>query len=202
MDCSIIYYTAYKTGYIQRVLTKKFRTMTSINLRSGYAAVSAGDMKIKFAAALNEADLVIIVGGLRSYGDENVMTALSDYFSVSRLSVDSNKRVLNESGDDGYLIKTGKKYLLILPDDPEAVGRMFGTQLLKNIDTAVSGIDNPTEPVITHTIVFAPDSAIDAAGKLKNKKRPNIALVINIAIAAAVCISAGIWIYLLMWGNS
>ena len=98
MDCSIIYYTAYKTGYIQRVLTKKFRTMTSINLRSGYAAVSAGDMKIKFAAALNEADLVIIVGGLRSYGDENVMTALSDYFSVSRLSVDSNKRVLNESG--------------------------------------------------------------------------------------------------------
>ena len=192
MDCSIVYYSAYKTGYIQRSLEKKFRTMTNITVRSGYAAVSPKDMQMKFRRALGESSLVIIVGGLSLFGENNVMTALSDYFSKARLSVESNKRVLNENGDDGYLIKTGGKYVLVLPDDPEAAERMFGVQLLKNIDTG-SSPDEIAEPVRTHTIVFAPEPNDDAAERLRSRRLSTVA-VITIVLTAAVCIAAGIWI--------
>ncbi len=192
MDCSIVYYSAYKTGYIQRSLEKKFRTMTNITVRSGYAAVSPKDMQMKFCRALGESSLVIIVGGLSLFGENNVMTALSDYFSKARLSVESNKRVLNENGDDGYLIKTGGKYVLVLPDDPEAAERMFGVQLLKNIDTG-SSPDEIAEPVRTHTIVFAPEPNDDAAERLRSRRLSTVA-VITIVLTAAVCIAAGIWI--------
>ena len=124
MDCSIVYYIAYKTGLVQRSLTKKFRTMTDITVKTGYAAVSVPDLHNKFHRALSESELVIVVGGLSAGGDDNVMTALSDYFTRMQLDVTFSKRVLNESGEDGYLIKSGSKYVLVLPDDPQAAQTM------------------------------------------------------------------------------
>lgn len=195
MDCSLVYYTAYKTGYIQRSLTKKFRTMSKITVKSGYAAVSPDDLQMKFRRALNESELVIVVGGLSSYGENNVMTVLSDYFTNTRLKVDSNKRVLNENGEDGYLIKTGKKYVLVLPDDPEAARNMFGAELLKNIDTANSPGEEIVEPVRTHTVVFAPDPTESGMERLQNKRRASLLTIIGITIAALVVLSAAAWIF-------
>lgn len=197
MDCSVIYYISYKTGYIQRSLTKKLRTLTKITVKSGYAAVSPQDLHIKFRKALDESELVIVIGGLSAFGENAVMEVLSDYFTKARLEVTSNKRILNDSGSDGYLIKTGRKYVLVLPDDPQAVGRMFGTQLLKNIDTANDPGEEIFEPVRTHTVVFAPepDSSMD---RLKNSRRPDVLTIIGISIAAAVCLLAAVWVWYIL----
>ncbi len=195
MDCSIIYYIAYKTGYIQRSLTKKFRTMSKITVKSGYAAVSPQDLRMKFRRAFAESELVIVVGGLTAAGDSNVMTALSEYFTNTRLSVEWNKRVVNGSGSDGYLIKTGNKYVLVLPDDPDAAERMFGAQLLKNIDTANSAGEEITEPVRNHTVVFAPEPDNGAMDRLKSSHSPSLPLMIGIVIALVVCACAALWIY-------
>lgn len=195
MDCSLVYYISYKTGYIQRSLTKKFRTMSRIRVKSGYAAVSPEDLQMKFRRAMEESELVIVVGGLSAYGDGNVMAVLSDYFTKARLSVGSNKRVVNENGDDGYLIKTGGKYVLVLPDDPEAAQRMFGAELLKNIDTANSPGEEVSEPVRTHTVVFAPEQPDSGMDRLKSKRRASLLTIIGICVAAVVILSAAAWIF-------
>lgn len=194
MDCSIIYYIAYKTGYIQRSLTKKFRTMSNITVKTGYAAVSPQDLQAKFRRAFEESELVIVVGGLSAPGGGNVMTVLSDYFTNERLDVGFNKRVINESGEDGYLIKTGRKYVLVLPDDPEAAERMFGAELLKNIDTANPPGEEVAEPVRNHTVVFAPEPD-DAMERLKTKNSASLVAIIGISLAVAVCAAAAAWIY-------
>lgn len=194
MDCSIIYYIAYKTGYIQRSLTKKFRMMSNITVKTGYAAVSPQDLQAKFRRAFEESELVIVVGGLSAPGGGNVMTALSDYFTNERLDVGFNKRVINESGEDGYLIKTGRKYVLVLPDDPEAAERMFGAELLKNIDTANPPGEEVAEPVRNHTVVFAPEPD-DAMERLKTKNSASLVAIIGISLAVAVCAAAAAWIY-------
>ena len=197
MDCSVIYYIAYKTGYIQRSLAKKMRTMTSISVKSGYAAVSPQDLQVKFRRALRESELVIVIGGLEAGGDNDVMNVLSDCFARADLPVVWNKRVLNEQGSDGYLINTGKRYVLVLPDDPDAVSRMFGAELLKNIETSSPTPNEIKEPVRTHTVVFAPepDSGMD---RLKNSGRPSLVTVIAISIAAAVCILAALWVWYIL----
>ena len=197
MDCSVIYYISHKTGYIQRTLTKKLRTMTQISVKSGYAAVSPQDLQQKFRKALSESDLVIVVGGLSAYGDNGVMDVLSDYFTKAQLEVTSNKRIVNDSGSDGYLVRSGKRYVLVLPDDPEAVGRMFGTELLKNIDTANSPGEEIVEPVRTHTVVFAPEQENDL-DRLKSSRRIDILTLIGITIAAAVCIAAAAWVWYIL----
>lgn len=193
MDCSIVYYIAYKTGLVQRSLTKKFRTMTDITVKTGYAAVSVPDLHNKFHRALSESELVIVVGGLSAGGDDNVMTALSDYFTRMQLDVTFSKRVLNESGEDGYLIKSGSKYVLVLPDDPQAAQTMFGAQLLKNIDTSRSG-EEISEPVRTHTVVFAQEQE-NSLSRITNTRRTNILLIVGIIITLAVCAAAAVWIF-------
>ncbi len=167
--------------------------MTDITVKSGYAAVSVQDLQQKFRRAMAESELVIVIGGLSASGESNVMTALSDYFTRARLDVSSNKRVVNETGEDGYLIATGKKYVLVLPDDPEAVGRMFGTELLKNINTSSDG-EEITEPVRNHTVVFAPEPD-DGLDRLKTDRRLNPVTIIGIVITLTVCAAAAIWIF-------
>ncbi len=166
--------------------------MTDITVKSGYAAVASTDLKNKFRKSFEESDLVVIIGGLSSTGADNVITVLSEYFTQAGLDVDSNKKIINESGDDGYLIKSGEKYVLVLPDNPESVERMFGTELLKNID--ISGKTKEiAEPTLTHKIVFAPEEN-DSFNKLKNTNSPSIVTIIGISITTAVCLTTIIWI--------
>ncbi len=196
MDCSIVYYISYKTGYIQRSLTKKFRTMSNITVKSGYAAVSPQDLCDKFRRAMKESQLVIVVGGLSAPGDSSVMDVLSGYFTRERLEVGSSKRVVNTDGDDGYLISTGEKYVLVLPDDPESCERMFGAELLKNIRTANPPGEAAAEPVVNHTVVFAPEPDDSTAERLKTKHRASLPVILAISLAAAVCAAAGVWVWL------
>ena len=81
---------------------------------------------------------------------------------------------------------------MVLPDDPDAAERMFGVQLLKNIDTGAGSPDEIEEPVRTHTVVFAPEPD-DTADRLRSRRMPTVA-IITIVITAAVCIAAAVWI--------
>lgn len=187
MNSSIIYYISYKTGYIQRNLNKKFRTVPDINVTSTAAAVSGDDLRERFAKSIEETDLIIIIGGLTATEDRNVMTILSDYFNETEMEVTFNKKILSPSGGkDGYLIKSGEKYIVVMPDEPEEIDKMIGSELMKNIDISPNTAVDMPEPVRTHSIVFAPepDYSLD---RLKSK-RTNI--------IAKVCITLGIVIIL------
>ncbi|MBQ3969179.1 MAG: hypothetical protein II685_01690 [Clostridia bacterium] len=194
MDCSIIYYIAYKTGYIQRNLKKKFNTIPDIKVTSALAAVSADDLAAKFRESLEKTDLIFVIGGLSASEDRNVMTILSEYFSAEEMDVTFNKKVLNpDGGKDGYLIKSGEKYIAILPDEPEEIDKMLGSELLGNIDISPDTSVELPETVITHSIVFAPepDYSLD---RLNKRRKTNILATICIIIGVIVIAATAAWI--------
>ncbi len=194
MDCSIIYYIAYKTGYIQRNLKKKFNTIPDIKVTSALAAVSADDLAAKFRESLEKTDLIFVIGGLSASEDRNVMTILSEYFSAEEMDVTFNKKVLNpDGGKDGYLIKSGDKYIAILPDEPEEIDKMLGSELLGNIDISPDTSVELPETVITHSIVFAPepDYSLD---RLNKSRKTNILATICIIIGVIVIAATAAWI--------
>ena len=195
MDCSIIYYIAYKTGYIQRNLNKKFNTIPDIKVTSTVAAVSEEDLSEKFGKSLEKTNLIMVIGGLSAAEKRNVMTILSDYFNNHDLEVTFNKKVVNpDGGKDGYLIRSGEKYIAVLPDEPEEINKMFGSELMKNINISPDTAANMPEPVITHSVVFAPepDYSLD---KLKSKKRPDILLTVFITLGIIIALATAVWVY-------
>lgn len=194
MDCSIIYYIAYKTGYIQRNLNKKFNTIPDIKVTSTVAAVSEEDLSEKFKQSLEKTDLIIVIGGLSAAENRNVMTILSDYFSNNEMEVTFNKKVVNpDGGKDGYLIRSGDKYIAVLPDEPEEINKMFGSELMKNINISPDTAAQMPEPVITHSIVFAPEPDY-SLNKLKNRKRISILLTVFITLGIILALATAAWI--------
>ena len=199
MECSIIYYIAYKTGYIQRNLNKKFNTIPDIKVTSTLAAVSGEDLSEKFKQSIEKTDLIIVIGGLSAAENRNVMTILSDYFNNNEMEVTFNKKVVNpDGGKDGFLIRSKDKYIAVLPDEPEHINKMFGSELMKNIDISPdTAIDMP-EPVRTHSIVFAPepDYSLD---RLKSK-RTNIIAKVCIGLGISIILGTVAWIVYLNIG--
>lgn len=194
MKFSIIYYIAYKTGYIQRNLNKKLNMIKELELVSAKAAVSLDDLNDKFAKSLEESELVIVIGGLSADSERNVMTVLSEYFTQKEMDVTFNKKVVNpEGGHDGYLIKSGSKYIAVLPDEPEEIDSMVGSELMKNIDITPNNAADMPEPVRTHSIVFAPepDYSLD---RLNKRGAPNILLLICLSVGAVTVLAAIAWI--------
>lgn len=194
MKFSIIYYIAYKTGYIQRNLNKKLNMIKELELVSAKAAVSPDDLNDKFTKSLEESELVIVIGGLSAGSERNVMTVLSEYFTQKEMDVTFNKKVVNpEGGHDGYLIKSGSKYIAVLPDEPEEIDSMVGSELMKNIDITPNNAADMPEPVRTHSIVFAPepDYSLD---RLNKRGAPNILLLICMSVGAVTVLAAIAWI--------
>lgn len=194
MKFSIIYYIAYKTGYIQRNLNKKLNMIKELELVSAKAAVSPDDLNDKFTKSLEESELVIVIGGLSADSERNVMTVLSEYFTQKEMDVTFNKKVVNpEGGHDGYLIKSGSKYIAVLPDEPEEIDSMVGSELMKNIDITPNNAADMPEPVRTHSIVFAPepDYSLD---RLNKRGAPNILLLICMSVGAVTVLAAIAWI--------
>lgn len=192
----MIYYIAYKTGYIQRTLSKKLAGVKNLTLNKAVAAVSKDDFTEKLTASLSDSDFIIVIGGLSSGRDRNVMTVLSDYVNDTDMEITFNKRVLNpDGGKDGYLIRSRNKYIAVLPDEPQQVEKMFESELIKNIEIDPDVQAQMPEPVITHTVVFAPEQ-YDPLELLGKKKKRNV-FVIAAAIFGALTVAAAVvWIVL------
>lgn len=194
MNCSIIYYISYKTGYIQRVFEKKFRNNNNVKFISALAAVSAEDLRVKFKTALEKSDVVFLIGGMSTAHERNIITVLSDFFNENDMAVDFNKKIVNpDGGYDGNLIKSGNKYIAVLPDEPAHIEKMIGNELMKNIDVSEQVTVTAFEETSTPSVTFAPEPD-DSFEGLRKKKASNIFLKICIAVGAVTVIAAVFWI--------
>lgn len=194
MICSIIYYISYKTGYIQRVFEKKFRNNDSIKLISALAAVSAEDLCVKFKEAFEKSDTVFLIGGMSTAHERNIITVLSDFFSENGMEVVFNKKIINpDGGYDGNLIKSGNKYVAVLPDEPAHIEKMIGNEFMKNIDIAEQVTVTAADQTSTPSVTFAPEPDYSFEG-LRKKKASDIFLKVCIAVGAVTVIAAVVWI--------
>ena len=118
MDCRIIFYSARKTSFCERSLRKSF-----LELNLNLAEVSFSTDRVNLGKLLDEAftecDTVFVIGGLSFEDDRALPTIISH--AVSDTEIDEYKKLRNESGEDGYLLRADSQLLVLLPDEPEQI---------------------------------------------------------------------------------
>lgn len=118
MDCKIIFYTARKTAFCEKALHKSFSELGFVQTGTCLAVdrQSLGNLLIE---SFNECDVVFVIGGL-GFGDyRSVSRIISN--AVSDADIDECKKLRNENGDDGYVLKAQNQLLILLPDEPQQI---------------------------------------------------------------------------------
>ncbi len=122
MKCSVIYYSARKTSYCEKALKKSFPDC-GLNLSAAAFAASKEALGAEIIKAFAQNDVVFTVGGLEFGDGRNVRDILSQAAKSSEPSL--CRRLRNENGDDGYLLRAGRQLLVMLPDEPEQIEAMM-----------------------------------------------------------------------------
>lgn len=132
MKYDLIYYIARKTGYCEKRLLSRLKTIgAEPNRIAGATAPTLLGEEV--ARGLRLCPLVVIVGGLDSPDDDNLATVLSRVFSNSALTLDNMRRITAASGAVGYIVRCGSQMLLALPDEPDDIDSILSPDLLAYI---------------------------------------------------------------------
>ncbi|HCA05136.1 MAG TPA: hypothetical protein DEO32_04470 [Ruminococcaceae bacterium] len=116
MNCRIVFYSAKKTSYCEKALKKCVSGM-GLNVKTAAYAVDGQTLGVQVIEAFADCDVVFVVGGL-DFGDRrSVKTVISN--AVKYIETDECKKLNNNLGNDGYLLRAGCQILVLLPDEPE-----------------------------------------------------------------------------------
>lgn len=115
MDCRLVFYSARKTSFCERALKKSFLELDLKLLKTSFA-VKAKQLVDFLSESFSGCDMVFVIGGLSLDEERNAKTIIAS--SVDGTSVDDIKRLDNESGEDGYVLRAKNQFLIMLPDEP------------------------------------------------------------------------------------
>ena len=118
MDCRLVFYSARKTSFCERALKKSFLELDLKLLKTSFA-VKDKQLVDFLSESFSGCDLVFVIGGLSLNDERNAKTVISS--AVDASSVDDIKRLNNESGDDGYVLRAKNQFLIMLPDEPSQI---------------------------------------------------------------------------------
>ncbi len=118
MDCRIVFYSARKTSFCERALQKSFLEL-DLTLTGATFATDAGSLGAQLVDAFSQCDLTFVIGGL----DFNDYRSVRDIISraAAESVIDEYKKLRNEKGEDGYVLRAQDQLLIILPDEPEQI---------------------------------------------------------------------------------
>lgn len=118
MDCRIIFYSAKKTSYCEKAIRK---CTSGLGLNISYASFATNNYSLgsQLIEGFEECDFVFVVGGL-DFDDSRSVKKITES-AVSDLDIDFCKKLKNESGEDGYILRAGNQILILLPDYPEQI---------------------------------------------------------------------------------
>lgn len=132
MKCDLIFYLAKKTALCQKKL-KHVLQERDYELNTITAATTPHSLGMQLNEDLACVNLVIITGGLK----ENDVRSISNVFSKALANSSTDivpKRLKNENGTDGYILRSGRQTIICLPDDPQQIEEMLNTALLNYLD--------------------------------------------------------------------
>ncbi len=118
MDCVIIFYSARKTAYCERALKKSLSRLDMSRAEISFA-INAADMGSRIISGFKSCNAVFVVGGLSVNGGSGTKEIISR--ALGTVDFDECKKLKNSSGEDGYVVRSGKQLLLLLPDSPEQI---------------------------------------------------------------------------------
>lgn len=118
MNCRLIFYAARKTSFCERALQKSF---SELDLKLAETTFATESMRLGelLTNAYSSVNIVFVVGGLEFNDDKGIVSIISR--ACADCVIDDCKKLKNELGDDGYVIRSANQLLVLLPDEPEQI---------------------------------------------------------------------------------
>ena len=124
MNCRLVFFAARKTSFCERALQKSFSEL-DLELVKTCLATDSEQLGNEHTDAFKKLNAVFVVGGLGFDDEKGIKSIISP--------VNDCKKLKNENGDDGYVVRAANQILILLPDEPEQIESIMQGPLRKYI---------------------------------------------------------------------
>ena len=135
MNCRLVFFAARKTSFCERALQKSFSEL-DLELVKTCFATDSEQLGNELTDAFKKLNVVFVVGGLGFDDEKGIKSIISR--ALCETPVNDCKKLKNENGDDGYVVRAANQILILLPDEPEQIESIMQLSLIH--------ISEPTRP--------------------------------------------------------
>lgn len=130
MNCRLVFFAARKTSFCERALQKSFSEL-DLELVKTCFATDSEQLGNELTNAFKKLNVVFVVGGLGFDDEKGIKSIISR--ALCETPVNDCKKLKNENGDDGYVVRAANQILILLPDEPEQIKSIMQGPLRKYI---------------------------------------------------------------------
>ena len=130
MNCRLVFFAARKTSFCERALQKSFSEL-DLELVKTCFATDSEQLGVELTDAFKKLNVVFVVGGLGFDDEKGIKSIISR--ALCETPVNDCKKLKNEYGDDGYVIRAANELLVLLPDEPAQIEEIMHGPLKKYI---------------------------------------------------------------------
>ena len=130
MNCRLVFFAARKTSFCERALQKSFSEL-DLELVKTCFATDSEQLGNELTDAFKKQNVVFVVGGLGFDDEKGIKSIISR--ALCETPVNDCKKLKNENGDDGYVVRAANQILILLPDEPEQIESIMQGPLRKYI---------------------------------------------------------------------
>lgn len=130
MNCRLVFFAARKTSFCERALQKSFSEL-DLELVKTCFATDSEQLGNELTDAFKKLNAVFVVGGLGFDDEKGIKSIISR--ALYETPVNDCKKLKNENGDDGYVVRAANQILILLPDEPEQIESIMQGPLRKYI---------------------------------------------------------------------
>ena len=130
MNCRLVFFAARKTSFCERALQKSFSEL-DLELVKTCLATDSEQIGNELTDAFKKLNVVFVVGGLGFDDEKGIKSIISR--ALCETPVNDCKKLKNENGDDGYVVRAANQILILLPDEPEQIESIMQGPLRKYI---------------------------------------------------------------------
>lgn len=130
MNCRLVFFAARKTSFCERALQKSFSEL-DLELVKTCFATDSEQLGNELTDAFKKLNVVFVVGGLGFDDEKGIKSIISR--ALCETPVNDCKKLKNENGDDGYVVRAANQILILLPDEPEQIESIMQGPLRKCI---------------------------------------------------------------------
>lgn len=130
MNCRLVFFAARKTSFCERALQKSFSEL-DLELVKTCFATDSEQLGNELTDAFKKLNVVFVVGGLGFDDKKGIKSIISR--ALCETPVNDCKKLKNENGDDGYVVRAANQIFILLPDEPEQIESIMQGPLRKYI---------------------------------------------------------------------
>ena len=130
MNCRLVFFAARKTSFCERALQKSFSEL-DLELVKTCFATDSEQLGVELTDAFKKLNVVFVVGGLGFDDEKGIKSIISR--ALCETPVNDCKKLKNEYGDDGYVIRAANQLLVLLPNEPAQIEEIMHGPLKKYI---------------------------------------------------------------------